>query len=279
MYHLKKKFLESLDRLYTTEEIGSIMFQVLQKVTGLSKSKLLMDETLVFTEEQEKDLTEILLRLKTMEPLQYILGTTEFYGLELVVRNGVLIPRPETEELVEWIISDYSGKEGLLLDIGTGSGCIAVTLKKFLKDFTVMAMDISTDALQTAKRNALLHNLEIDFFHSDIFDYDRIKGFEPDVIVSNPPYVTEKEKNEMLSNVLDYEPSLALFVPDNDPLRYYRTIAEFAKKRLKKGGNLYVEINEAFGQETCRMLDLMGFHNIILKKDIFGKDRMVRSTL
>jgi release factor glutamine methyltransferase len=279
MHFLKQKFQDSLGQFYTAEEITCIYFQVLQKITGLSKARLLVADPFMLTEEQEKDLIDFLLRLETMEPVQYVLGSSEFYGLEFKVRSGVLIPRPETEELVEWVISDYTGKEGILLDIGTGSGCIAVTIKKNLKNFAVTAVDISRDALMAARENARLHKLEIDFKEGDIFDPALLEDFRPDVIVSNPPYVRESEKAHMFRNVLDYEPSSALFVPDNDPLLYYRTIMMFAKNRLKKEGNLYFEINESFGTDVCEMLNVSGFRQVVLKKDLFGKDRMIRATL
>jgi len=278
MQRLKQKFLGSLSAFYDEREIISLFFQSVQKITGRSKSGLLANPDFTFSAEQESELNIILLRLQAMEPIQYIFGECEFYGLPFYVNPSVLIPRPETEELVEWILSDHSNRNGNLLDIGTGSGCIAITLSHFLKSFSVSAIDISGAALTVAKGNAEKNNCQVQFTQADILKPVTI--FEEntfDVIVSNPPYVREQEKQQMSDNVLEYEPHLALFVPDDDPLVFYRTIALFGKKRLKENGKLYLEINEGLGEETVNLLSLLGYRDVVLRKDIFGRDRMIRA--
>lgn len=238
--------------------------------------------------ERERNLTkEITSRLKKHEPIQYILGETEFYGLLLEVNPQVLIPRPETEELVEWII-DNNRSAGLsghqsqpcILDIGTGSGCIAVALAKYLPEATVYGMDISEGALETARKNADNNNVSIQWILSDILnpDFGDIPG-KLDVIVSNPPYVTPPEKDDMKENVLLYEPHSALFVPAQQPLIFYEHIASAAKKLLKPDGHLYFEINAGLGRETYRMLEAFHYREIELRQDISGKDRMIKARL
>ena len=277
MRRLKQKFLDRLSGFYTEKEILSLFFLSVQKVTGCSKSVLLSDPAFSFSYEQEKRLDTILVRLQAMEPVQYILEECEFCGLVFYVSPAVLIPRPETEELVEWIISDYSGQSGNLLDIGAGSGCIAVSIANSLKSFSVSAMDISGAALTVAKRNAERNNCQIQFIQADMLKPDPICIDDIfDVIVSNPPYIREGEKQRMSQNVLGYEPHLALFVPDDDPLVFYQKIALFGKKQLREGGRLYIEINEALGKEIVTLLSSLGYRDIVLRKDIFGRDRMVR---
>ena len=279
MQQIKQNFLNSLSGFYTEKEILSLFFQSVQKVTGYPKSVLLADPAFSFSCEQEKQLNTILVRLQAMEPIQYILEECEFYGLLFYVNPTVLIPRPETEELVEWIISDHSGQRGNLLDIGTGSGCIAVSTGNFLKSFSVSAIDISGSALAVAKRNAERNNCQIQFMQADILKPDNIRFDDIfDVIVSNPPYVREQEKQRMSQNVVGYEPHLALFVSDDDPLVFYKTIALFGKKQLKERGKLYLETNEALGKETVTLLSSLGYKDIVLRKDIFGRDRMIRAT-
>ncbi|MDR1729188.1 MAG: peptide chain release factor N(5)-glutamine methyltransferase [Prevotellaceae bacterium] len=279
MNRLKRKFLDSLSGFYNEKEIRSLFFQSVQKVTGYSKSALLANPDFPFSGEQEKQLNIILAQLLTMEPVQYILGECEFYGLPFYVNPSVLIPRSETEELVEWILSDHSNRTGNLLDIGTGSGCIAVSVARLLKSFSVSAIDVSASALAVAKKNAERNGCQIQFMQTDILNPEN--SFEEiafDVIVSNPPYIREQEKQQMSDNVLKYEPHLALFVPDNDPLVFYRSISVFGKKRLKENGKLYLEINEGLGEETVNLLSLLGYRDVVLRKDIFGKDRMIRAT-
>lgn len=216
-------------------------------------------------------------RLKAHEPIQYIIGDTEFHGLTFKVSPSVLIPRPETEELVAWIIDEHKTKQQIsILDIGTGSGCIAITLAKHLPNTKVYALDVSLNALSLAKENALINDVRVEFIEADILDWD-FGDLKFDVIVSNPPYVRELEKEDMSVNVLDHEPHLALFVKDDDALLFYRTITEVANKILKPNGQLYFEINESLGKDTNDLLSDSGFSNVELKKDIFEKDRMIKA--
>jgi release factor glutamine methyltransferase len=225
--------------------------------------------------------------LKNQRPIQYILGETTFYGLSFLVNENTLIPRPETEELVELIIesTNYELRNTKLkvLDIGTGSGCIAISLAKHLPTSEVYAIDVSEEALVTAKKNAELNKVAIDFISTNILDVvtlSAVAGLDKqfDIIVSNPPYVRNLEKSEIKPNVLEYEPHLALFVDDIDPLLFYRKIAELAIKNLNPNGKLYFEINQYLGKETIKLLEDFGFRNVELKKDIYGNDRMLRAT-
>jgi release factor glutamine methyltransferase len=216
-------------------------------------------------------------QLKLEKPLQYVTGRAEFYGILLEVDERVLIPRPETEELVHWIINENKGSQGLsILDIGTGSGCIALALKKEFTCSKVYALDNSAGALTVSKKNAKNNALDVDFAFADLFSIKEIMpGTSFDIIASNPPYVTESDKAVMRKNVTGYEPVGALFVPDDDPLLYYRYISDFAWKRLTENGLLYVEINESFGKECHELFSSKGFKDVRLRKDINGKDRMI----
>jgi len=220
----------------------------------------------------------ILEQLKKEIPIQYLLGSTSFYGLNFEVNSDVLIPRPETEELVDWIIKDcliFRNDVTLkIVDIGTGSGCIAISLAKNLPNAQVFAIDVSGKALATAKKNAELNNVEVTFIQKNILETASL-DFQFDIIVSNPPYVRNLEKVEINKNVLDNEPHLALFVDDNDALVFYRKIAELAQKSLSKNGQLYFEINQYLGKETVALLENLGFENLELRKDIYGNDRMI----
>ena len=217
----------------------------------------------------------IVSRLINFEPIQYILEETEFYGLRLKVNPSVLIPRSETEELVQWIIQSKLPVNARFLDIGTGSGCIALALKSHLKNIQVSGMDISEKALEVARQNAVNNRLKVDFFQADILSWENFKWDFYDVFVSNPPYIREIEKLQMHTNVLEYEPGNALFVSDGDPLLYYRSIAAFAKKHLVEKGLLFFEINENMGTEINELLVDFGFCDIDIRKDINGKNRMV----
>jgi release factor glutamine methyltransferase len=223
-----------------------------------------------------KQIEKIVQRLKNFEPVQYVLGETEFYGLKISVNPSVLIPRPETEELVNWIVETGLPGNPKIADIGTGSGCIALALKKQMDNASALAVDISEKAIQTAEINSNLNRLDVEFFQADILNWEKYKWDSFDLIVSNPPYVREMEKMKMQPNVLNYEPQMALFVPDDDPLIFYRKIASFAKKYLQKNGWLYFEINENLGKEMTLLIQNLGFRKAELKKDINGKDRMLR---
>jgi release factor glutamine methyltransferase len=237
---------------------------------------------LAFSETELKTWSSILEQLKKEIPIQYILGVTHFYGLEFEVNSAVLIPRPETEELVDWIIQNSKLKAQnsklKILDIGTGSGCIAIALAKNLPNAQVFALDVSEKALATAKKNAEKNQVQLTFIHQSILEtVDLAQEF--DIIVSNPPYVRELEKLEIKNNVLDNEPHLALFVEDNDALIFYRKIAQLAQKNLNPKGQLYFEINQYLGKETLNLLLEMGFKNSVLRQDIYGNDRMIQCTI
>ena len=210
-----------------------------------------------------------------MEPIQYIFGETDFLDFKIKVTPSVLIPRPETEELVHWIIEKRIPNNSRILDVGTGSGCIALALKKRLKNCNVFGVDISAEALEVARKNGKINKLHVDFFQADILKWEQIQWEKFDVIISNPPYVRLSEKLEMNNNVLLYEPEKALFVTNEDPLVFYRTIAAFANKYLNEDGKLYFEINEYLAFEMKNLMLGMGFNNVEIKKDINGKNRMI----
>ena len=260
--------------MYDKNEVESFVSLLLDKICGLNTTKRLISDKIYLSDEQNRRIDDALERLKRYEPIQYIIGYTDFYGLTLRTDRRALIPRPETEELVDWILHECSTAENAL-DICTGSGCIAVCLAKYLKEAKVSALDISSEAIGLARENALNHQLDIVFYQKDIMATDSLwQKF--DLIVANPPYVTLNEKVDMMPNVLDYEPSLALFVDDEDPLIFYRTIARFAQQNLVDGGMLFFEINRKFGKETVDLLASMGFVDIVPKKDISGNDRFIK---
>ncbi|WP_121199115.1 peptide chain release factor N(5)-glutamine methyltransferase [Mucilaginibacter gracilis] len=277
------KFDEVLKSIYDKPEINAIKYLAISEVTALSKAQLRAYASTEFSAVQAQKLKKILRALQTGKPIQYILGDTEFYGLPFKVTPAVLIPRPETEELVEWIISIAKQRNELetILDIGTGSGCIPITLKTYLPSAKVSAVDVSTRALNIARQNAQLNDVEVDFIKTDILKQSGItlRNTHYSIIVSNPPYVTEGEKSEMHGNVLNHEPHLALFVTDTDPLIFYNAIANFALQNLKENGLLFFEINENLGKETVNLLKDKGFKNIQLRQDLRGKDRMIGAEL
>ncbi len=246
---------------------------------GLSRLEIALEpEKSVFEDAVEK-FDEALTRLKTHEPIQYIIGETEFFGLPFKVNKHTLIPRPETEELVEWILKEIPSSEAMeLLDIGTGSGCIAISLAKSLQNANVSALDISKEALKIASENAELNKVEVNFFQADILNSETLPE-QYDIIVSNPPYVRELEKKQMQVNVLKYEPDSALYVKNEDPLVFYRSIALLAKNYLKSDGKLFFEINEYLGDEMIALLKGQGFKNIEIIKDIYGRNRMMKCNL
>ena len=271
-----KRIKSELEGLYHETEIRSFSQLMIEKVTGFSRTEIIVNKNTLFSDEQHQEIESFIKKLKNFIPIQYILGETEFYGLTFNVNESVLIPRPETEELVDWIRTENDRSATLnILDIGTGSGCIAISLKQEFTNAIVDAFDISDEALITAQNNANRNNLEVNFSKVDILN---APDFETkwDIIVSNPPYVLENEKAEILPNVLDNEPHLALFVPDNDPLLFYRSISQLALRQLKPGGKLYFEINRQYGIATMDLLVELGFTDIELRKDISGYDRMIR---
>lgn len=277
------EFQQGLTAVYDSRENEAITLLVLEEITGISRAKLkAFPEDEVDGEFVEK-IQGILEELKTGRPVQYILGSTEFYGLNFLVNPATLIPRPETEELVEWIIESQKLKiksqKLSILDIGTGSGCIAISLKKNLPGADVTAIDISADALHTARQNAVINKVKVEFIENDILNSSefKVKSQKYDVIVSNPPYVTLEDKLQMHQNVTGFEPHSALFVPENDPLIFYKAIADYALEHLSPGGLLFFEINENFGKETVELLADKGFTNIELRQDMSGRDRMVKA--
>ncbi|MGQ7945122.1 peptide chain release factor N(5)-glutamine methyltransferase [Flavobacterium sp. WC2509] len=272
------QFIQMLTSLYGEGEAESFFYLILEEKQKLKRIDLALQPDLVFLEEEIVVWNSILEQLKLEIPVQYLLGKTSFYGLDFEVNSNVLIPRPETEELVDWIISNNlkieQSKNLKILDIGTGSGCIAISLAKNLPNAQVFALDVSEKALATAKKNADLNEVNVTFLHQSILDTEDL-GQEFDIIVSNPPYVRNLEKEEIKKNVLDYEPHLALFVEDNDALIFYRKIAELAQKNLTNSGQLYFEINQYLGKEMVELLEKMNFKNIELRKDIYDNDRMM----
>jgi release factor glutamine methyltransferase len=277
------RFKQELADVYSPQETEAIILLVLNELLQISKAKLKAFPETEIAFQQAELLENILSELKTGKPIQYILGDTEFYGLKFKVSPAVLIPRHETEELVLWIIDTAKTSANSIkniLDIGTGSGCIPIVLNKYLINSKVFAIDISTYALQIAKENAQLNEADVEFIEADILNFNtEIELSQFDIIVSNPPYVTLVDKAQMHHNVTDFEPHMALFVPENDPLIFYNAIADFAKKHLTKNGLLFFEINENFGLETVELLRDKGFKNIALRKDMSGRDRMIRAEL
>lgn len=276
----EKKFVKELDGLYDAEEAGALAVLTLGHLCRLSRGQVLLKKTQALDPQTETSLEIILQELVTGKPLQYILGETEFYGLRFLVNPSVLIPRPETEELVDWILRETAKRPELrsLLDIGTGSGCIPVAVKKSRPQLEVSAIDISADALETAMRNATLNKAPITFRQLDMLNHSEALSGPFSVIVSNPPYIAAREKEQMHPNVLRFEPHTALFVGDSDPLVFYRSIGRFALTRLEPGGMLFFEINEHLGPETVALLGDIGFTDIELRKDLNGKDRMIRAS-
>ncbi|MCT4639606.1 MAG: peptide chain release factor N(5)-glutamine methyltransferase [Bacteroidales bacterium] len=277
LHHIKTIFSTELNGIYPDTEINSFFRITAEEILGLTPVEIHLNMSAEIDENKFAQINKIVDDLKHEKPIQYIIGHTEFYELKFLVNENVLIPRPETEELVHWIITDNRIDEPVIIDIGTGSGCIPVSLAKNINSADVKSIDISEDAIETATRNAKLNNVNVEFVNADILSYTNIDVAKADIVVSNPPYIRESEKRLMSNNVLDNEPHLALFVDDNDPLIFYKVIADFAISNLKKGGVLYLEINEAFGEETCNMLIEKGFTDCILRKDLFGKDRMIKA--
>ena len=274
---LKKIFHIELDSLYAKEEVDSFFYLMLEKYLQLDRFAVVMQPNLVTSKEEEQTFFEGLAQLKLERPIQYILGKTYFRDVILKVDENVLIPRPETEELVEWILKDTNLKDTnnlKILDLGTGSGCIAITLAKALPKAKVYAVDISDKALEIAKKNAVINKVNVNFIQNDILNLNIDLNF--DIIVSNPPYVRELEKKEMHNNVKKYEPSQALFVTNNKPLVFYEAIAVFGKSNLEEKGKMYLEINQYLGKETKVLFEDKNYKEVRLKKDIFGNHRMLR---
>ncbi len=289
------KLRQSLTPLYDSREVQAIISLLMEEVCGITRVEMIMNSDRILDETTSAKLSQIATRLASGEPVQQVLGYEYFLGRKFEVNSDVLIPRPETAELVEWVVNDYglrmkdeglsliANRSSLILDIGSGSGCIAISLAALINNSRVFGIDLSTGALITSRRNAQNLNISnVEFLQMDIlasqnesFPHPDVDNF--DIIVSNPPYIRQQEKAEMSANVLEHEPHMALFVPDHDPLLFYRAIANFAQRNLRPDGLLYFEINAALGPETCVLLEEMGYRNIILKKDINGRDRMIRA--
>ena len=304
---LKQHFHTTLNSLYPKDEIDSFYFILIEHLLKLKRIDIALKPHRELSETEEQFLRYGLEKLQQEIPIQHVTGTTDFFGLPFNVDKNVLIPRPETEELVEWILKETKDKRQktkdlTIIDIGTGSGCIAIALAKDLPHAKVSALDVSQEALNIAKQNAELNKVDIQFIQQDIlslldivipskakqsaFSKEITSSQTPhkdelkfDIIVSNPPYVRVLEKQEIRKNVLDNEPHLALFVDDNNPLLFYDKIANLAKENLKPNGQLFFEINQYLGKETIELLKNKGFKNIELRKDIFENDRMIRAEL
>jgi release factor glutamine methyltransferase len=277
-------FTEALSKVYPKTEIDSFFFILMEEKLNLKRIDTVLKPNFLIPERKLTDLKNILVKLQKEEPIQYITGNTEFYGLPFFVNENTLIPRSETEELVAWVLEEAANFQSnkriklSILDIGTGTGCIPISIAKNLPKAKISAVDISSEALKVAKQNALLNKVDVAFIELDILKTKKIPQ-EFDIIVSNPPYVRELEKAEIKNNVLKNEPHLALFVTNEDPLIFYDKIADFAKQQLSKNGLLFFEINQYLGKETSALLHKKGFKNIELRKDLFGNDRMIKCSL
>ena len=287
----RKYYVGELEKIYGSNEANALIMILLEHYFGIDRIKIAMEPELRLSESELLTLHFAVKELQKNKPIQYIIGETEFCGMRFFVDENVLIPRPETEEMVKMIIArrdkaclvptgrdvETDGRPSIL-DIGTGSGCIAISLAKLLKNSIVTAIDISEKALEVAKKNAEANDVNVNFIKDDILNpkNPELIDNQYDIIVSNPPYVCDSEKTEMRANVLDYEPSSALFVPDSDPLVFYRKILEFAKKHLKPGGEIWFEINEKLGKETQELCHEHGFMNAEIIKDFRGKERIIK---
>ncbi|MFV0391814.1 MAG: peptide chain release factor N(5)-glutamine methyltransferase [Paludibacteraceae bacterium] len=279
MQNFSRIIHDGLRSIYSKKEINTFTYLLLEKITGLTKTQLLVQNRLVLNKKQRKVGEEFIERLKTSEPIQYILGEVEFYGLRFKVNSAALIPRPETEELVEWIVDDlnHCSTKATLLDIGTGTGCIPISLKKKFNAISVSAIDLSGDALALAHENAEINCVDIHFIQDDILCPKIAYGLF-DILVSNPPYIPVSERKNMDANVVNFEPSTALFVPDDDALVFYRKIAEFALQHLKRNGTIYFETHYDQAQSVKSILEDFGFNHVEVRKDMAGMERMVKGT-
>ncbi len=263
--------------VYDERETGAIAFILLEYILNINKSDIIANKEINVSHLKREELEEAIDRINQGEPVQYITGRTVFMDLNFKVNPSVLIPRPETEELVDFIVKENKDKKNLhVMDMGTGSGCIAVSLAHYLKDAEVIAVDISKSALYVAAENAAINHAKVKFINDDILNFSETNTYKLDVIVSNPPYVRYSEQKEMRKNVLEYEPKLALFVDDKEALIYYEKIAAFSARHLNEEGLLYLEINEMLSIETAKLVESFGFKNIEIKNDLFNKPRFIR---
>lgn len=269
---------QALQGVYSNSEALAIAKLLLIQYFGFTQLEFYGGKDKYLSVNEQKELNNILRRLQNNEPIQYVLGKETFCGLTFEVDPNVLIPRPETQELVEWIVSENPDSRLKILDIGTGSGCIAISLAKQLKKANVTAWDISESALQVASRNAALNGVSVCFEQINVLNlFDKTDKF--DIVVSNPPYVTNKEKQSMERNVLDWEPEIALFVPDDDPFLFYMKIADTCIDILNANRKLYFEINQHYGEEIKSILEEKGYRQVELRKDTFGNDRMIKALI
>lgn len=272
----KTHFFDSLKNIQDEQEIESFFFILTEYLHNIKRVDVALNPNFELSEDDVEKWNAILAELQLEKPIQYITGDAWFFRLRFEVNENTLIPRPETEELVEWILSSsIIHHPSSILDIGTGTGCIPISLKTNLPKANVSAIDVSEKALEVAKRNAISNKVDISFIQADILEVEDLSQYF-DIIVSNPPYVRNLEKEEIKKNVLDHEPHLALFVEDTDALLFYRKIAQLALKNLAPNGLLFFEINQYLGKETVELLENLGFKNIELKKDMYGNDRMIR---
>ena len=285
LIQLKEYFHLELKDNYPNSEIESFFFWTLEELLGIQRIDFVLQKNTPVNSQNVKRIKEVVQRLQNEEPIQYIFGSTEFYGLKFNVSEDTLIPRPETEELVEWIIETVKSDEYLsslselrILDIGTGTGCIAITLTKHILSANTTAIDISKKTLSIAKSNSTLNEVAVAFVLTDILELSKLDS-QYDIIVSNPPYVRNLEKVEIKKNVLQYEPKSALFVEDDDPLLFYRQIGKLSLESLTNKGYLFFEINQYLGKETVDLLSDLGYHHIELRKDLFGNNRMIKCRL
>lgn len=277
---LSESVRKNLTGLYPKGEIEQFIFLIFNHLLNYSKIDIHLNSHASVSDEIFQKVRSIIAQLKEFQPIQYIFGETEFYGLKFFLNQHVLIPRQETEELVQWVISENTAKDIRILDIGTGSGCIAVVLARYIENSVVDAFDISVKALETAIKNASVNGVKVNFYKYDILEDEPLpENVVYDIIVSNPPYVRESEKHLSGPNVTGFEPHEAIFVVDEDAFIFYKAIAAFGKKYLKKGGNIYLEINEALGTEIKALLLDTGYHDVVLKRDINNKDRMLKAKL
>ena len=294
----KSHFFDALKNSQDEQEIESFFFILTEYLHNLKRVDVALNPNFELSEAEVGKWNVILAQLQLEKPIQYITGEAWFYGLQFEVNENTLIPRPETEELVDWIIESWKLEAGSrksenqkrinVLDIGTGTGCIPIALKANLPQANVFAIDVSEMALEVARRNAELNKVEVNFIQANILEVEDVSKLQTsnsqlptnfDIIVSNPPYVRNLEKQEIKKNVLDYEPHLALFVEDTDTLLFYRKIAQLAIENLTPNGLLFFEINQYLGKETVELLENFGFKDIELKKDMFGNDRMIRCSI
>ena len=277
----RSSFIQQLTPVFDEGEAESFFYLILEEKHQLKRIDLALQPDLVLSENEINNWNILLEQLKKEIPVQYLLGKTSFYGLDFEVNPNVLIPRQETEELVQWIIESSNEKAKSqklkIVDIGTGSGCIAISIAKNIAHSKVFAIDVSENALATAQKNAEINNVKVTFLNKNILETSDLEQ-QFDIIVSNPPYVRNLEKQEIKKNVLENEPHLALFVDDNDALIFYKKIAELALLNLSENGALYFEINQYLGKEMIELLEKMNFKNVELRKDIYGNDRMIKGT-